>query len=83
MIADIFSDLELRIIAVIVRGVGIAALVLLAFESWLRFQRRPLEVPLMFTTITDRAAARSEWERTSRLASSVKVIEQMTSVRAD
>jgi hypothetical protein len=87
MFADICSDLDWHFTAAKLRIVGILALfTLLGFDLWFRFRRRPIDVPLMFTTEKDRSAARAEWGRflvASRLSPSVKLIEQVSSVREE
>jgi hypothetical protein len=87
MFADICSDLDWHFTAATFRIVGILALfTLLGFDLWFRFRHRPIDVPLMFTTEKDRSAARAEWGRflvASRLSPSVKLIEQVSSVREE
>jgi len=87
MVADIFSDVDWHFTAATIRILGIIALFgLLGFDIWFRSRHRPIDVPLMFTTLQDRNAARSEWGRfltASRLNSSVKLIEQVSSVREE
>jgi hypothetical protein len=87
MFADICSDLDWHFTAATLRIVGILILLaLFGFDTWFRFRRRPIDVPLMFTTEKDRSAARAEWGRflvASRLSPSVKLIEQVSSVREE
>jgi len=86
MVADIFSDLELHFIAAMMRVFGIIVLLgLLGLDSWFRF-RRPIDVPLMFTTEKEKSSARAEWGRfleASRLSPPVKLIERVSSVREE
>ena len=87
MFADFCSDMDWHFTAAVLRFLGILALfTLLGLDLWFRFRGRPIDVPLMFTTLQDRNAARSEWERfltASRLRPPVKLIEQISSVREE
>lgn len=82
MLADIFSDLDRHSIAASLRFIGIFALILLFLGAWLRYRRKPLPIPVIFTTETDRQLARQMFETfTTTQHLSVKLVEQATSLR--
>lgn len=85
MLADICSDLDWHFTAALLRLCGIASLIMLfALDWWLRRYHPPVAVPIVFTTETERQAARRMFETftlTQRLPANF--IEQVTSVRQD
>lgn len=85
MLADILSDLNYHGFAAVVRVFGILALIsLFALDTWLRYRRQPLAVPILFTTETDRQSARRMFDDFSSAHHlSVKPLEQVTSLRRD
>ena len=85
MLADICSDMDWHFTAALLRSLGVASLILVfVLDLRLRRSRFILAVPIVFTTETDRQAARRMFETftlTQRLPANL--VEQVTSLRQD
>lgn len=85
MLADFCSDLDWHFTAALLRLFGfVSLLALFGLDLWLRYYRLPIAVPIVFTTETERQAARRMFETftvTQHLPASV--VERVTSIRQD
>lgn len=85
MLADICSDSNWHSVAIWLRITGIALLIaLFALDSLIRYRRKPLAVPILFTTETNKQSARQMFRAfTTTQHISAKPIEQLTSIQED